>query len=133
MPMVPLQANLSTDDLVLAVDQLSTSELDEFVGRILKLRARRRVRSLSAEETTLLQRINQGLSHELQDRYQILIARRDTRTLTPEEHKELLRITDQVEQSEADRGAALLELAQLREVSVDQVLRELGIGHAYHG
>jgi hypothetical protein len=133
MPTIALQANLSTDDLIRAVDQLAAGELDEFVRRVLTLRARRQAGSLSPEETGLLQRINQGLPREQQEHYQGLLDRRDTRTLTAQEHQELLRLTDQVEQAEADRAAALVELAQLRQVTVDQVLRDLGIRPASHG
>jgi hypothetical protein len=83
--------------------------------------------------TTLLLRINQGLAQEEQERYQALIDRRDARTLTPQEHEELLRLSDRVEQTEADRAAALVELAQLRKVPVDELLRELGIRPLSHG
>jgi hypothetical protein len=133
MPTIQLQASLSTDDLIQAVDQLTPGELDTILRHVLTLRARRRVRSPSAAETTLLQRINQGLPREQQERYQALLDRRNARTLTQEEHEELLRLTDQVEQAEADRAAALVELAQLRQVSVDHLLRELGIHPASHG
>jgi hypothetical protein len=133
MPTIPLQANLSTDDLIRAVDQFSPGELDDFVRRVLVLRARRQVRSLPAAEAGLLQRINQGLTSEQQARYRALIDRRDARTLTAQEHEELLRLTDQMEQAEADRAAALVELAQLRQVSVAQLLRDLGIQPASHG
>jgi hypothetical protein len=127
MPTIPLQAHLSTDDLIRAVDQFTPGELEDFVRRVLALRARRQVRSLPAVEATLLQRINQGLTCEQQDRYVALIGRRDARALTAQEQEELLRLTDQVEQAEADRAAALVELAQLRQVTVAQLLHDLGI------
>jgi hypothetical protein len=133
MPTIPLQAHLSTDDLIRAVDQLTPGELDTVLRHALTVRARLRVRSLPAAETALLQRINQGLPRQQQERYQALIDRRDARTLTELEQAELLQLTDQVEQAEADRAAALVELAQLRQVSVDQLLHELGIRPASHG
>jgi hypothetical protein len=91
------------------------------------------IESRSAAEATLLERITKGLPREQQARYQELIGRREARTLAQEEHDELLRLTDQVEQAEADRAAALVELAQLRQVPVDHLLRELGIRPACHG
>jgi hypothetical protein len=109
MPTISLQANLSTDDLIRAVDQLTPGELDTIVRQVLTLRARLQVHSLSAAETGQLQRINQGFSREQRDRYQAVIDHRDARMLTPDEHAELLRLTDQVEQAEADRAAALVE------------------------
>src|SRR5436305_1335144 len=106
MPTISLQADLSPDDLIRAVDQFTSAELDDFVRRVLTLRARRQVRSLPAAETDLLQRINQGLTREQEARYRALIGRRDARTLMAEEHEELLRLTDQAEQAEADRASA---------------------------
>jgi hypothetical protein len=88
---------------------------------------------LPGSATNLLQRINRGLPPDQQVRYQSLIDCRDARVLNPEEHEELLRLTDVVEQAEADRAAALAELAQLRQVSVDDLLRDLGILPDSHG
>jgi hypothetical protein len=133
MPTIPLQATLSTDDLIRAIDQLSPGELDDLVRRVLTLRARRHFRSLPVQEADLLQRINKGLTREQQDRYRALTDRRDARSLTSEEHAELLRLTDQVEQAEADRAAALVELAQFRQVPLEQLLHQLGIPPVDHG
>jgi C4-dicarboxylate-specific signal transduction histidine kinase len=127
MPTIQLQANLSPDDLLRAVNQMEPGELEEFVSRVLALRASRRARVLSVEETALLQRINQGLPPEVMSRYTDLIARRQARQLTPEEHQELIDLSDRAERLGADRVAALGELAQLRQVSLDQLMKELDI------
>ena len=60
-------------------------------------------------------------------RYDELIARRDTRTLMPEERQELLRLTDQVELLEAERMKHLIDLAKLRQVSLDEIMKQLGL------
>jgi hypothetical protein len=127
MPTIQLQADLSSDDLLRAVGQLDSQELDDFVGRVLAIRAGRKSPSLAPEETSLLNRINQGLPPEQHTRYQELIAKRQAQTLTPEEHHELLQLTDQTELLEADRAAALVDLAQLRQVSLDHLMRDLGL------
>jgi hypothetical protein len=132
MPTIQLRADLSTEDLIRAVDQLPPSELDDFVQRVLSLRARRQTRALDATEASLLQRINQAFPREKHDRYHELIKLRDARTLTPEQSRELLELTDQVELAEADRVEALGKLAQLRKVSLDQLLHDLGIRPAPH-
>jgi hypothetical protein len=75
----------------------------------------------------LLLKINQPVPADLQRRYEELIARRDERTLSPEEHQELLRLTDQVELLEAERVRHLIELAGLRKVSLDDLMRQLGL------
>ena len=75
----------------------------------------------------MLERINQGLSPEAQQRYDELTAKRRAETLTPAEHRELLTSIDQIERADAERVHALIELAQLKNVSVDALMAELGI------
>jgi hypothetical protein len=127
MPTIQLQANVSPNDLLRAVGQLDARELDEFLAEVLAIRARRQSRCLPLAEADLLQRINQGLPAEQHDRYQELITKRQAKSLTPTEISELLQLTDQSELLEADRAAALVELARLRQVSVDDLIRDLGL------
>ncbi len=114
------------EDLIRAVDQLPASELDDFVQRVLILRARRRAPALDLTEAQLLQRINQELPRDNRDRYRELMKLRDAQALTAEQYQELLQLTDQVEKSQANCVEALVELAQLRNVSVDQLMDQLG-------
>jgi hypothetical protein len=75
----------------------------------------------------LLQRINHGLPPEKRDRYQELIAKRQAQTLLPEEHQELLHLTDEAELADAERIAALVELARMRQVSLEELMRDPGL------
>jgi hypothetical protein len=81
MPTVQLEAQLSPEQLLKAVGQLSTPELEAFANDVLTLRAERVAPRLSSEEATLLQQINQGLPDELQKRFNELVARRRAETL----------------------------------------------------
>jgi hypothetical protein len=128
MPTIQVRTELSPDDLLQAVGQLNSPELDDFVQRVLLLRAGRVSRSLGQEETALLRRINDAFPPGLMSRQQELIRRRDARTISPEELEELIRLTDQIEGLQAERVGALIELGQLRQTTLDQVMRELGIG-----
>lgn len=132
MPTVQLTADLSTEELLHAIDQLDAEELDTFVTRVLALRARRRSRRLDTE-AELLQQINRGLPREVQQRYEALIEKRDARTLSPEEHSELLQLTDRAEQADGERLEALIELARLRQISLEELLRDLGLRTESHG
>lgn len=127
MPTIQLVAHLSTDDLLRAADQLPPAELEQFVAKLLTIRAHRQAPCLSRTETELLQRINHPLSETLRSRYAELIDKRDARTLTPEEHTELLRLTNETETVEANRVKAIEELAELRKTSFDTILQEMGI------
>jgi hypothetical protein len=48
-------------------------------------------------------------------------------TITPAEREEFLQLTDQIEQADAERLRHLIALAQVRQVSVDTLMDQLGI------
>lgn len=127
MPTIQLNAEVSAEELLHAVEQLPPEELTRFVDRVLTLRAQRQSACLNQTEADLLRQINQGLPDQLRARYNELIQKRQDRTLTPEEHMELLRLTDQAEMLEASRAQALVQLAQLRQKPLAAVLSDLGI------
>jgi hypothetical protein len=127
MPTIQIEANLSNEQILNAARQMSRQELSQLVEQVLALRARHEAPVLPAAESELLLKINQPVPDDLQRRYDELIARRDERALSPEERQELLRLTDQVELLEAERVKHLIELAQLRHVSLDDLMRSLGM------
>ena len=71
--------------------------------------------------------INQDLSTELQRRFDELVAKRQAEAITPDELRELVQITDQIEQRDAQRLAALDELARLRRMPLSELMDALGI------
>jgi hypothetical protein len=126
MVTIRVEAQLSPDQLLAAVEQLGAEELDQFLGKIVALWARRHGR-LSAAEKQLLETINAPLPGELRRRYDELKARRDAETLTPAQHRELLRLSDQVEALQAERVKALAEMARRRNTTLTRLLKELGL------
>ena len=82
---------------------------------------------LSADESRLLLAINQAISVELQERYHYLLIQRDANALTSEEYSELITLGDRIENLEAERLGNLLQLAQLRKISLDQLMIDLGL------
>jgi hypothetical protein len=127
MPTINVEGQLSRDDLLNAARQLSPADFQQFVAGVLDLRAERQSPRLTAAEADLLLRINAGLPAELRERLGELDDKRNAGTLTPDEHAELLRLTGEVERREAERVAALTELAQLRRTSLAAVMNQLGI------
>jgi hypothetical protein len=125
MPVIQVEA--SQDQLLRAVEQLKPDELDRFVAQVVALRAARVAPSLPHDEAELLQRIGAGLPPAIQQRFDDLVERRRQEVLTSVEHAELLALTDQVEQHDAQRAAALAQLAALRGTSVGNLLHSLGI------
>jgi hypothetical protein len=127
MPTIHLEAEVSRESLLKAIEQLNPQELDQLVIEVQNLRDRRGTARLTAAESNLMNRINQGLPEALRSRYNELIVRRRNEVLTSEELDELLRLTALVEQLEGSRLEALAELARLRGVALAALMAELGI------
>lgn len=127
MASVQVKARLSSDDLIEAIDQLDKRSLENLLQKILVLVARRKAPRLPKNEAELLKKINQNFPQEMQQQYRLLIARRKSETLTEAEHAELLKLTDQIEHLEKQRIDYLLQLAQLRRTTLNQVMEQLGI------
>lgn len=127
MPTIQIEANLSFEQLLNAARQMSRQELAQFAERVLLLRAQREARVLPSAEAELLLQINHPVPAAMQDRYDELLKRRDARTLSTAEQEELLQLTDQIELLEAERVKHLIELARLRQVSLDEVMKQLGL------
>lgn len=127
MPTIKIEAQLSKEDLLQAVQQLSLSELEGFVQDIIALKAQQKAPSLSTDETELFLKINQGLSSDIQTRYQLLIQKRNDEILTEPEYQELLQLTEQVEIHQTRRLEYLAQLARLRQISLTDLMTQLGI------
>ncbi len=106
---------------------MPTDEFSAFVSQLLVIRAQRETPRLPATEAKLLMQINQSIAPELQRRYDELCIRRQAAILTSEEYTELLTLSDQFEEWAANRIAFLAELARIRQVSLPDLMRTLGI------
>jgi hypothetical protein len=112
--------------------RLPQQELETFVAQIVALRAQRTAPHLNQEETALLLQINTDISPDLQPRFNELVAKRQLESISPAELTELIQITDEIEQRDAQRLAALIELAQHRQTTVPVLMDELGIRPPAH-
>ena len=118
---------LSTEQIISAVTQLSLTELEQVFDRVLAIQAERKAPHLSEEEPALIARINQGLPEELRERLSSLRAKREDETITDAEYEELTRLTLQAEELHAERMAAMVRLARLRGVSLPALMDQLNI------
>lgn len=125
MVRVTSEVSLNLDQLLSGVAQLDTDELRNFVERVSLMLAQRKAASLPELEGSLLQAINQGLPERTQPRYNELQAKLQDDAIASEEHQELLQLVDVVEQAEADRLQALVELAQLRGLTLPALMEQL--------
>ncbi len=127
MPVIQVEARVSPEQLLRAVDQMSLEELGAFAQKVLELRARRVAPVLSPEEASLLARVNATLASTERARYAELTRRREEERLTAAEHAELVALSDALEAFDADRAAALAEIAQARGATLGAVMASLGV------
>lgn len=130
MPVIQLKAELSFDQLVNAVRQLSADERERLLSKVISLRPLYEEHRLTAKESDLLMKINQGVPDAVQKRYNNLIAKRNKKTLTDKEYNELLQLTDKVELLDAKRLEYLTELAHIRNKPLGLLMDELAIKSA---
>lgn len=121
------QIHIELSDLIGGVSQLDTAEIEQLLTEIGNILARRKATSLPERESYLLQAINQGVEKEIQVRYDELQKKLLAEQITPNEHVELLSLVDIVENADAERLQHLIELSQLRQISLDTLMAQLGI------
>jgi hypothetical protein len=127
MAVVSVQAKLTTEDLLAAIEQLKPAEAEKISRRLLYLQARRRAANLSEREAELLRAIYREKRPGFQERFDELNVKRRAFTLTPEEHEELLQLVEESEAFTAQRLEALAELAQLRQTTLPALMKQLGL------
>jgi hypothetical protein len=121
------QVELDFDEVLKGVERLETRELEQFILRVMTIRAQRRAPSLPQEEAELLQYINQDLQADVRRRFDELHEKLLDETLTPEEQQEFVELSDQIEFADAERLQYLIRLAHLRNVTVDALMDQLGL------
>jgi hypothetical protein len=118
---------MSIDELIKAADGLDASDLDLLLQQVVFLRARRKTPVLPAAEAQLLLKINQGIPADLLANYQVLRKKREAETLVDTEYDRLIQLSTEIEQIGVQRLEALARLAQLRQVSILDLMATLGI------
>jgi hypothetical protein len=79
------------------------------------------------DETELLQQIYRGVPGTVRKRYRLLDEKLHNGTITTDEHQELCNLINQIELTDAERIFALIQLAQLRNTTVDSLMNQLKI------
>ena len=104
--------------------------LDSYLVQLLKQVAQlsqKRAQPKQLSETDLLQKINLGISETEWTRYKYLISLRRAERLTEQEHQALIVLGDKIEQANAQRLKYLFALSQLRGISLEKLMLDLGI------
>ncbi len=105
----------------------------EYVGRLLQRYLAQTTVPGGATESELLRQTGVGLTETEWDEYHRLIEERHAEALSAAGQSRLIELTDDIEQANARRLAALVELAELRGVSLEVLIDTLDIRSPGYG
>ena len=114
-------------------EQLDNRSLDAFIANILSLRIQRETPDKQKEEAILLKKINKSLSIEQIERFKALNQKRIEDNISEQEYSELLILLEKVEKLNVNRLKYLTTLARLRDVSVRELMIQLGLSKTING
>lgn len=134
MPMVQVVSEVKVDlnQLLDGIAQLDLPELERFSFKVSNLVAQRKSPYLPQRESELLQQINLSLPAEKRQRYAELNAKLLDETITLAENQELGELIEQIEHADVERLQALVELAQLRNMSLARLMEQIGVSRSPH-
>jgi len=104
---------------------LNVIELEQVMQEVLVLRRKKLPTVLTEHETELLRKINAGAPAVIQKHYNFLVKKRNNETLSDDEYQELLELTAYMENLGVKRLEYLLELAKLRNSTLDEIVEQL--------
>jgi hypothetical protein len=119
---------MDAQTLLKDVSQMPLLEMERFVQSVNALITQKKTTDKTYRERFLLGKINQTvLAKEKIERYQLLVRRLEVETISDVEYTEFMELTDLEEQIRLERMTYLLELAQLRSITLPQLMTNLGL------
>ena len=120
-----MQASITT--LFHEAERLDNRSLDAFISNIISLRARRSTPNQHKQEAILLEKINKSLSLSETLRFKLLNDKQSEGTITEEEYAELIILVEKIEKLNVNRIKYMTTLAQLRSVTIRELMHQLGM------
>ena len=120
-----MQASITT--LFHEVERLDNRSLDTFIANIVSLRARRSTPDEQKQEAFLLEKINKSISLNDTLRFKLLNQIHSEGRITEQEYAELSVLVEKIEKLNVSRLKYMTVLAQIRNLSVRELMNQLGI------
>jgi hypothetical protein len=115
------------------VAQMPLLEMERFVQAVNGLITQKKTTDKSYRERFLLQKINETVLGKVKtERYQLFILKLEAETLTDSEYSELMQLTEEEEVIRYERLKYLVELAQLRSITLPQLMEKMGLNRPAH-
>ena len=124
---------ISVVELLSNVSKLNTRDFEIFLIEIQSLYSQKITATSTVTENKLLKQIKSRLISSKQIRFEYLIARRDARTINEQEFSELLILTDAIEKSDLLRLKRIAKLADLKRMTLPEVVHFYNLQPMAHG
>ena len=128
MQAVQTSSTIDNQSLLLDVAKMPVPELERFIKDINALLRRKKTQDKALRERQLLDKINRTVLNASQtERYHLLIEKLELGTMTDSEHLEFGVLANSEEKLRNQRVKYMIELSQLREITLPQVMESLGL------
>ena len=116
-------------DLLAILPQLNTSDLEKYAKEIAKLLTQRKAKNKETKIAELLRKLNEEciLPEGNLERFYELKSKREKEELSPKEEKLFFKLIKEEEKLRIKRIEILGEIAQLKNISLVKLNKELGI------
>jgi hypothetical protein len=134
MTKIQIQTEIDAQTFMSSVSQIPVNELEYFVRELNALITRRKTDDKTYRERALLSKINQAiLPKGKTERYVNLHLKLEAETISESEYQEFMSLVAREEELRNERVKYMIELSQLRGVSLPQVMNSLGLNFVANG
>jgi hypothetical protein len=134
MSKIHIQTEIDTVLLLQGAARMTIQELEHFAMELNGLITRKKTKSKVRQEKRLLAKINQTILNPIQrQRYQILSKQFALEVIQPSEYAELSLLAHEDEALRNERVKYMIELSQLKAISLPQLMQELGLKPIQYG
>ena len=134
MTKIQIQTEIDPQMFLTSVSQIPVNELEYFVQELNALITRRKATDKTYRDRTLLSKINTTiLPKNKTERYMSLHIKLEAETISESEYQEFMDLVAQEEELRNERVKYMIELSQLRGVTLPQVMSSLGLNFASNG
>ena len=128
MAKMQIRTDNNINSLIGGFTDMPLHDLESLIRELNALAIRKRVTDKGKRDKSLLLKINKTvLPEERMERYTFLQERMEVESLTDSEYQELLNLVNQEEKVRNKRFQYLLELSQLRTISLTELMNRLGL------
>jgi hypothetical protein len=129
MPSINVEVQLSSEQLLQAVEQLTQLNLEQFLSQLVILHTHKKAASLLKNEAKLFLETHEDMTinNNNNNNYEKLINNTEVETLRKEEYQALLYLGEQIDKLQAQRIEYMAELAKIHGISLTKLMEKLGL------